>query len=70
MRLDNRERTEVMGNNLPWILEKKEGKGPGPRAEVTAICRTQKNLVITIIKITITESIKQQYKIYNYFSNS
>lgn len=68
MRLDNRERTEVMRNNLPWILEKKEGKGPGPgqRSQLSVSeepCNNHK-------KITITESIKQQYEISSYFSNS
>ena len=68
MKPDNRVR-EVMGNNLLWILEKKEGKSPSPRAEVTAVHRTQKNLVMTIIKATVTESIEQQYRIDDYFSN-
>lgn len=30
MKPDNRER-EVMGDNLLWILKKKEGKSPSPR---------------------------------------
>ena len=68
MKPDNRVR-EVMGNNLLWILEKKEGKSPSPREEVTAVHRTQKNLVMTIIKATVTESIEQQYRIDDYFSN-
>ena len=51
MKPDNRERAEAVGNNLLWILEKKAWKIPGPWAEVTAICRTQKNLIITIMKI-------------------
>ena len=68
MKPDNRER-EVMGDNLLWLLKKKEGKSPSPRVEVTAVHRTQKNLVMTIIKATVAESIQQQHRIDDYFGN-
>lgn len=54
MQGDHRERAKVMGNSLlamfpPPPPEEKLAKGPGLRAEVRAICRTQKKLIIIII---------------------
>lgn len=63
MKPDNRER-EVMGDNLLWILKKRRGKAPAPGA----VHRTQ-NLAMTIIKAAVTESIEQQYRIDDHFSN-
>ena len=45
----------------------KLGKGPGPKTDLRAICRTQRHLQIITVKI-ITESIKQQYKIFHIIS--
>lgn len=67
MNPDNRARAEVTAITCCGFSEKEEGKDPGSRAEGTDFCRTQKNLVIIIIKITVTESVEQT-KLYNYFS--
>lgn len=45
-----------------------EGKGPGPRAEGRAICRTQKSLIIIIIKNTNRINKTAVQNIYCYFS--